>query len=446
LFGEFDMKKAYVKRQKERLEFEIPSHWNMLTFAEFVDHEPKTNVRSIARESILHPVSSPPLTELVSDKDTIAIIVEDLSRVSPKKEVLGELLKILEEMAIPDEQITVVMALGTHRGLTREEMEGAFGKSVVDRYRFVNHDCLASDLVPVGKLRSGRPVKINPVVYQASFKLGIGSIFPHPMNGFGGGGKILFPGIADFDSILEHHLKYAFRPASDLGLTTGNPFYEEVMALAKAAKLDFIINSVLDHNDRLYDIVAGPPLEAHQAGISICKKILSKPFERKSDLTVISSFPYTEGTQIMKPFAPATLITKGGGCVILVAECTVPLAEQYLSGCEAFRKKHSQNLREAVIRQLDNNQRILEDGAPEFNMSMAQALLAQSDFRVILVTGDMSEDQVKSIGFEYAPDLQTAFEMAKGYCPNPDVHVVPSGGVILPVILPRSPTGSIQKM
>jgi len=53
---------------------------------------------------------------------------------------------------------------------------------------------------------------------------------------------------------------------------------------------------------------------------------------------------------------------------------------------------------------------------------------------------------VKSIGFEYAPDLQTAFEMAKGYCPNPDVHVVPSGGVILPVILPRSPTGSIQKM
>jgi nickel-dependent lactate racemase len=426
------MNKAYVKRRKERLKFEIPSHWNMLTLAEFVDHEPKYNVRSITREAILHPVSSPPLTELVSDKDTIAIIVEDLSRVSPKKEVLGELLKILEEMAIPDEQITVVMALGTHRGLTREEMEGAFGKNVVDRYRFVNHDCLAPDLMPV---------KINPVVHQATFKMGIGSIFPHPMNGFGGGGKILFPGVADFDSILEHHLKYAFRPASDLGLTTGNPFYEEVMAQAKAAKLDFIINSVLDHNDFLYDIVAGPPLEAHQAGISICKKILSKPFERKSDLTVISSFPYTEGTQIMKPFAPATLITKGGGCVILVAECTVPLAEQYLSGCEAFRKKHSQHLREAVIRQLDNNQRILEDGAPEFNMSMAQALLAQSDFRVILVTDDMSEDQVKRIGFQYAPDLQTAIEMAKGHCPNPDVHVVPSGGVILPVILPSAPTG-----
>jgi nickel-dependent lactate racemase len=253
------------------------------------------------------------------------------------------------------------------------------------------------------------------------------------MNGFGGGGKILFPGVADFDSILEHHLKYAFRPASNLGLTTGNPFYEEVMTQAKAAKLDFIINSVLDHNDRLYDIVAGRLLEAHQAGISICKKILSKPFERKSDLTVISSFPYTEGTQIMKPFAPATMITKIGGCVILVAECTVPLPEQYLSGCETFRKKHSQNLREAVIHLFDNNQRILEDDAPEFNMSMAQALLAQSDFRIILVTDDISEDQVQSIGFQYAPDLPAAIEIAKGYCPTPDVHVIPSGGVILPV-------------
>lgn len=428
------MKKAYVRLRKERLEFEIPPHWNMLTLAEFVDHKPRSNVRSLARESIFHPRSSPPLTKLVSEKDTIAVIVEDLTRVSPKKEVLGELLKILEEMAITDEHITIVIGLGTHRGLTQEEMAGAFGKSVVDRYLFVNHDCLAPDLIPVGKLRSGRPVKVNPLVHQATFKIGIGSIFPHPMNGFGGGGKIFFPGVADFDSILEHHLRYSFRPASNLGLTIGNPFYEEVMALAMVGKLDFLINSVLDHNDQLYDIVAGPLFEAHQAGISICKKILEKPFEKKSDLTVISSFPYTEGTQIMKPFAPATLITKDGGCVILVAECTAPLAEQYISGCEVFRKKHGHNLREEVIRQFDNNQRILEDGAPEFNMSMAQALLAQSDFRVILVTDDISEDQAKSIGFQSAPDLQVAIEMAKEYCPNPDVHVVPSGGVILPVL------------
>jgi nickel-dependent lactate racemase len=406
----------------------------MLTLADFVDHEPKSNIRSIARESILHPISSPLLTEIISDKDTIAIIVEDLTRVSPKKEVLSELLTILEEMAIPDEHITVVIGLGTHRGLTQEELKGAFGKRVVERYRFVNHDCLASDLVPVGKLRSGRPVKINPAVHHATFTIGIGSIFPHPMNGFGGGGKILFPGVADFDSILEHHLKFAFRPASDLGLTIGNPFYDDVMALAEAAKLDFIINSVLDHNDQLFDIVAGRVLETHQTGISICKKILTQSFEMKSDLTVISSFPYTEGTQIMKPFAPATLITKKGGCVVLVAECTVPLSDEYLSGCEVFRQKHPDNLREAVIRQFDNNQRILENGVPELNMSMAQALLAQSDFRVILVTDDLSEDEVKRIGFKHASSIETAIEIAKEYCSHPNVHVVPSGGVILPVL------------
>jgi nickel-dependent lactate racemase len=427
------MQKAYVRRGSERLEFAVPPHWNMLTLAEFADHEPRVDVRAIARRAIHHPVAASPLSGQVSSEDSVAIIIEDLSRVSPKKEVLAELLSILEEIGVADDRIVIVIGLGTHRGLTREEMEGAYGKSAVERYRFLNHDCLEADLVPVGKLRTGREVRINAAVHRADFTIGIGSIFPHPMNGFGGGGKILFPGVADFDSILEHHLRYAFRPSSDLGLTEGNPFYEEVMELAKTAKLDFIINSVLDHNDRLYDIVAGPTLEAHQAGISICRKILSKPFAGKSDLTVISSFPYSEGTQIMKPFAPASIITKRGGCVILVAECTVPLAEQYLAGCEAFREKHGSNLREAVIRQLDGNRRILEDGAPEFNMSMAQALLAQSDFRVILVTDDISPDQVRRIGFRHAPDIQAAFEMARGYCAHPDVHVVPSGGVILPV-------------
>ena len=67
-------------------------------------------------------------------------------------------------------------------------------------------------------------------------------------------------------------------------------------------------------------------------------------------------------------------------------------------------------------------------------MSMAQALLAQNDYRVILVTRDIDADQVWKIGFQYASDLASAFEKADQYYTQPEVHVVPSGGVILPVI------------
>ena len=123
---------------------------------------------------------------------------------------------------------------------------------MIDRYEFVNHDCHATDLMPVGRLKTGREVKINRKVHEATFRIGIGSIFPHPMNGFGGGGKILFPGVSDFDSIREHHLKYTFHEGTGLGKTKGNIFYEQVCAIARSAKLDYIINSVLDQKDQVY--------------------------------------------------------------------------------------------------------------------------------------------------------------------------------------------------
>ena len=170
------------------------------------------------------------------------------------------------------------------------------------------------------------------------------------------------------------------------------------------------------------------------AGIEICKGIISRKFEKKADVTFISAFPYTEGPQIMKPLAPATMITREGGCVVLFADCTAPFPDEYIAGCESFRKRHGDRLREGVLNLFGNNQRIVEDLAPEFNMSMAQALLAQNDFRVILVTEDIPTEEVRRIGFHFAEDPDEAFRMAEDACPNPEVHVVPSGGVILPVI------------
>jgi nickel-dependent lactate racemase len=428
------MNQVYVKTKNQRLFFEIPKTWTLLTFAEFSDNPPRKDLKTAALNALKHPISSRPLTDRVSVEDAIAIIVEDLTRASPKKEILKTLLKQLKAVSIPDEQIVIVMALGTHRALSTDELSDAFGEDLIARYTFMNHDCHSPDLVPIGTLRTGTQVRINAKVHAADFRIGIGSVFPHPLNGFGGGGKILFPGVADFDSILEHHLKYAFRDGSGLGKTDGNPFYEEIKTIARLAHLDFVINSVLDHNDRLFEIVSGDPIDAHRHGIKICKGIISKEFEKEADITVISSFPYTEGNQIMKPLAPASLITRPGGFIILVADCTVPLTEAYLNGCEKFRAKHKDNLQEAVFDLFDNNRRILPDEEPEFNMSMAQALLAQNDYRVILVTRDIEPDQVWKIGFQYASDLPSAFEKANQYYTEPEVHVVPSGGVILPVI------------
>ena len=428
------MERPFVRYGQQIRYFDPPPEWKILTLAAFHDHPPVGDVAQRTRAALESPIQSAPLKRRISSQDTVAVLIEDQTRSSPKEAVLRALLDVLNEAGVRRKNISVITALGTHRATTAQELESFYGKDLVQNYTFINHDCNAPDLVPVGALKTGTPVKINKNVHEANFKIGIGSIFPHPMNGFGGGGKILFPGVANFEAILEHHLKYSIRDRPSLGKLKENPFYEEICRLAEKGGLDFIINSVLDHNDHLYELVCGDPVEAHVAGTERCKDIISKGFEKRADLTVISAFPYTEGTQLMKPLEAASMITKEGGVIILVGHCTVPFSDLYLKGCERFRLKYDGHLRESVLAHFSGNRRIIEDGAPEFNMSIAQALLAQDRFKVILVSEEVPKEHTERLGFLSAKDLHQAFEISAAITPSPEVHIVPSGGVILPVL------------
>jgi lactate racemase len=215
--GEVFMGRCFVRYGKERLSFTPPGAWNILTFAAFSDQRVEKDPAQLTRSALASPIRSSALKSRLSPSDTVSIIIEDHTRYLPKKIILRSLLEELESAGVSRRNITVVLALGTHKGPSPEEMSAGYGKDVVKEYAIVPHDCHASDLVEVAKLRSGTPVRINRRVYESSFRIGIGSIVPHAMNGFGGGGKILFPGVADFGSILDHHLKYSFREGAELG-------------------------------------------------------------------------------------------------------------------------------------------------------------------------------------------------------------------------------------
>ncbi|UCF84596.1 MAG: nickel-dependent lactate racemase [Desulfobacteraceae bacterium] len=429
------MSKAFIYHQHKKIYFEIPSQWNVLTFAKFDGYPSQRDVRELTKKTLTAPIHAKTLKDSLSPSDKIAIIVEDLTRASPKRLILETLVKELEAVRIPSENISVIIALGTHRGLTTEELESTFGRELTDKYEFINHDCHASDLASVGRLKTGREVKINRRVHDATFRIGIGSIFPHPMNGFGGGGKILFPGVSDFDSIREHHLEYTFHEGTGLGKIEGNAFYEQVCSIARAAGLDYVINSILDQRDQVYDLVSGDPVQAHLAGIEKSKDIICHKFPKKSDLTIITSFPYTEGPQIVKPLAPAAMVTKEGGCIILAADCEGHLPDAFVDSFERFHSKYSDNLMGGVLDHFESNRLIMEGGAIDFNMALGMTLATQHRFKIILVSKDISQESGEKMGFMYAADLEQAFDLSAHICPpNPEVHIIPSGGVILPVI------------
>lgn len=428
---------AFVRSLSGLVLFSLPAAWQILTLADFADSAVPADAEPLTIRALQAPTGAPALAARLTADNTVCIMIEDLTRNSPKKNVLKVVLDNLKRIGIPAGNISVVIALGTHRPLSRRELENGYGAETVAKYQFVNHDCHAADLIPIGRLASGAEVKINRLAHAADFRIGIGSIFPHPLNGFGGGGKILFPGVADFHSIFEHHLCHSFRGNSSLGVLAGNEFHDEVTALARAGRLNFIVNSVLDHNDRLHQVVAGDPVIAHRAGVDICRSIISRDFHDKADVTIISAFPYAEGPQIMKPLAPAEMITRPGGIVILCADCRSPLPEAYFAACESFRARYGGELRRAVLDHFAAGRPIMEGAPPELNMSMAQVMLGQNDFTVILVTKDIPALSVARLGFRHAADLQEAIAMAGETFARPTVNIVPAGGVILPVVAGR---------
>ena len=431
------MKDIFIRYGHEKLFFDVPESWNVLSLASFKDHPVLSGAEELAGSAINTPVDAAPLEKQLKHSDKVAILMEDNTRNSPKKHILRVLLDRLDSLSIPRDNISIIVALGTPQPLSREELEHTYGENVVNRYSFYNHDCRANDLVPVGKLKSGTEVKINRRAYEADFRIGIGSIFPHPLNGFGGGGKILFPGVANFDAILEHHLKYSFRGVV-LGCLENNCFYDEISSMAETGSLDFIINSVLDHNDNLFQIVAGNPREAHRTGADICRKIITKNFKQRSDVTVISAFPYTQAAQLMKPLEPASIITKESGVIILCGKCTTRFAPEYLDTCKIFREKYKGQLKETLFKFFDNNQRIIKEGAPELNMSLAQVILAIDSYKVIIFSKEVPPKDAEKLGFIHAETIEDAIGMSKQFVKSPSVNIVPSGGVIIPYLNKKS--------
>ena len=279
------MEKAYfLYRGEEKIPFTIPRGWKVIKQTRFKEEVPATPVGELTGRALTTPIGSPPLREMANEKTTVAILVDDPARATPAAAMLPPILSELHDAGVPVENITIVLALGTHRPASKIELEIKLGKQVLDGYRVIQHDCHGDHLVPVCRLHTGARVAIDPFVAKAHLKIGVGSIFPHPMNGFGGGAKILFPGVGNFEAIKEHHFHHTPEPGCLLGNIKDNPFHDEVCRIAEEAGLNFIVNCLFDARERVNEVVAGHFKQAHLAGIEKSKKEYAFSMEEPADL------------------------------------------------------------------------------------------------------------------------------------------------------------------
>ena len=427
---------AYYLRidRERRVSFSLPDEWICAHFVRSEAGEQRApSVEEMLRDALAHIDDVAQLRGLASLSQKAAIIVDDLTRPTPVSEILGTLLPYLDGKGYASENITIVVALGTHPPLTEEQLEKRLGRMVLSSRKVIQHNAWQSDLVPVKVGGSGRVVRINPAVAHADLRIGISSILPHPMAGFGGGPKIVFPGISDFDSIKVHHPKNVLHPRAAVGVTKGNPFHEEIAAVAEAAGLHLSINCVYDAGGTITAITAGSPTNAFARAVEICFEKLGHRFENKVDVTIASVFPHVHGNQLFKGLMPASMVTREGGGVLLFAPLEEPIPAEFLNSLKRIRQASHNEPAEYIRKSLEKGEAFLPDKPMDYNMAMTNVFI-RPEMLVVLVSENVSKEEASIMGMEHASSLEEGLARLKKSFSRARVAMFPAGGLIVPIM------------
>jgi len=391
-------------------------------------YQPSGNGFELVQSALRNPLGARPLRELAAHKRRILIVSDDVSRPTPVHEFVELVLDELHQAGASTEQIEFLMALGTHRAMTPEEITAKLGPKTASGYRVHNHqwdnpECLDY----IGDTDQDVPVWINKRVRQADLVVGLGSIMPIDICGFTGGGKILVPGVSGQVTVDQMHWTRIDVPSHHVLGKADNRIRESIDLLARKAGLAFLVNVILNTNNQIVGAVAGDMVTAHRHGCSIARDVYGVPIPHEFDIVIADSFPFdNEFWQANKALDTAGEIVKKGGVVILVSPCH-----------EGFSQTHSEILEFGYL-PVEQIKKMVHSGVIRHKVvgvHMVQAsAVAIEKARLILVSEGITKQQAHKVGFSWSPTPQEAFRKAlEIYGPSATVAVLKDAARMLPL-------------
>lgn len=279
-------------------------------------------------KALQRPIAAPPLREIVREKGEpaslrVAIVVSDITRPLPYREVLPPLLRCLHDEGVRKEAITLVVATGMHRQSTPQEKVLMFGEEVVRSYRIEDHDCRdRSRLRYGGRTSRGTEVWANATFYEADLRILTGLVEPHFMAGFSGGRKSVCPGLVDEKTLERFHgPDFLVDPKADNLILEGNPCHEEALEVAQMVGVDFILNVTVNRAFRITGVYAGDMVEAHLEACRRISKGVSIPLSEPYDLVIThGGYVGMNHYQTAKAACSALGALREGGWLVVVAD------------------------------------------------------------------------------------------------------------------------------
>jgi nickel-dependent lactate racemase len=252
-------------------------------------------------------------------------------------EIVPHVLAELAAAGIADTQIRFIGACGCHGAMHRLDFARKLGEDIMTRFPVYNHNPFAN-CVYAGTTARGTRVCINAEVMKCDLKLGIGSVVPHIMAGFGGGGKILLPGVAAYETIAALHAPPVSSGESGLqdtvsgmGVLESNPRRRDIDEVAAMVGLDMKIDAVVNMWGETVSLFAGAPSPAYAAALSVAKEHYLTPLAEDKDIVIANTFAKaSEASSGLLIAFPS--VSRRGGDVVLIANAPEGQVTHYLMG------------------------------------------------------------------------------------------------------------------
>ena len=384
----------------------------------------------VLRAAFRSPIKASPLRELAHRGQSVAISVCDVTRAQPRQLMLRAILDELEGVIRP-EDVTILIATGTHRANTDSEIRDMLGEEIATACRVVNH--VARDegsLTDLGTIRGvigdNIPVKLSREWTGADLRITTGFVEPHFFAGFSGGPKMVAPGLAGIETVVTlHNAARIGHPDATWGVIEGNPVHDDVRAIARAAPPDFSVDVVLNSDQQVTGVYAGDLFAAHAAACRQATADSMQPISRPFDVVITSNsgFPLDQNLyQAVKGMSAAARVVKPGGLIACAAECRDGIPDH-----GSYAEILSARPDPASLLEMIETPGYFE---PDQWQVQIQAKI-QMKARVLVKAEALTDAQLAAAHFEAVDDITAAVEAAGD---DATICVLPEGPQTIPFI------------
>ena len=411
--------KFQLKYGKGNIEFEIEEKNYM---GSLLPNEIEFELKGVeeVKRALENPIGTKKLKDIVKPGEKIVIVTSDITRPMPSKIVLPPVIEELRKAEVQEKDITIVLALGSHRSHTEEEKKILVGEKVYDSgIQIIDSDM--DRCINLGKCKNGTPIDIFEPVAKAERIICLGNIEYHYFAGYSGGAKAVMPGVSSHGAIQANHSNMVKEGAYAGNIET-NPVRQDIDEAGQYIKIDFIVNVVLNNKKEIVKAVAGHYIEAHREGCKVLDEMYGVKIERQADIAIISPGGFPKDINIyqsQKGLDNAKHAVRDGGIIIFVASAKEKFGEK------TFEDWMLNKTPPEMIKEIKENFKLGGHKAAAIAMVLQKAK--------IFMVSDLEDELVRKINlipFKTVQEAVDAAIMEQGK--DAQIMLMPNAGSTLP--------------